>query len=135
MTSWTRVGVAVAALLLAGGIAACGSDEDEGAAEAQKVVEDIQSLREGEILIKGSKPRIYGPYDFERAGYDLRFEHGSGARLVVTLESERETERPPFQLVVDTTARTGTGQVTVHGKLYVHVRASRGAYTLRFTPR
>ena len=131
----TRITLVVLVALVLVGLVACGSDEDDGAAGAEEVFKDIKSLREGEILIKGSSSRVYGPYSFDRPAYDLNFEHASGGRLVVALASKRTSEQQPFQLVVDTAARRGTAPVTVRGRLYVDVRESEGEYVLRFTPR
>ena len=133
-------GALAAALLVGAGVVGCGSESDEGAAEAQEVVEDIQSLQEGEILIKGSSsPRAYGPYVFRRAGYNVRFEHGTDGdapgRLVVALGPKGISEQEPNQLVIDSTRAVGTELVAAHGRLYVHVREASRPYVLRFTPR
>jgi len=130
---------ALTAALVVGG-AGCGSDEDEGTAEAEQVLEDIQSLAEGEILIKGSRsPQVYGPYDFEKGGYGVRFEHGAGegspGRLVVRLSSQRDAEGETDEPTIDSTAARGTATVTAHGRLYVAVRDASDRYVIRFTPR
>lgn len=127
--------LAAAALLLA---AACGSSADaEGeGGEAQQVLKEIESLQEGEILIRGlAAPRVTGPYRFKPGGYVLRFEQTVDGRMLVALESHPNSRRDPYQRLVATSARSGSAQVGLSGMFYVHVIDAAGDYTLRFTPK
>jgi hypothetical protein len=129
--SWAA---AAAILLMAG----CGSSAEPESEEAQAVLEEIESLQEGEIVVRGiTTPRVTGPYTFKPGGYVLRFEQtGDGdQRIVVALESRPNSRRAPYQRLVDTTALSGSAQVGVSGRLYVHVFSAAGDYALRFTPK
>ncbi|MDQ3823194.1 MAG: hypothetical protein M3321_08135 [Actinomycetota bacterium] len=98
----------------------------------------LQSLEEGEIVVRGTTPRVYGPYAFARGGYVLQFDQpapSDATRLVVALESKPNSKSAPYQLLVDTEDRSGTRRVTLSGNLYVHVLTSTAGYELRFTPR
>lgn len=130
----------VAAVALVMGLAACGgSGSEEAAPDAQAVVEELKSLTKGEILIKGSSPRRYGPYVLEPGGYVLRFQQPSAGdasqRLVVALESRPGSTSKPYALVVDSEDRAGSRAVGMSGKLYVNVMDAGGAYELRLTPK
>ena len=133
--SFTAAAVAAAAALVAG----CGgSTRDDPGVEAEKVVEQLQSLERGEILIQGSSPRVYGPYSLEPGGYVLRFEQpgsGGATRIVVALESKPGSRAAPYQKLVDSQERSGTRRITMNGKLYVHVVAAEAEYELRLKPR
>jgi hypothetical protein len=54
---------------------------------------------------------------------------------VVVLESRPNSRRKPYQPLVDTSAPSGSAQVGVSGKLYVHVFSAAGEYVLRLTPK
>ena len=127
--------LAVAVALVASGCGASASEE-AGSSDAQKVVKELKSLRAGEIVIKGSSPRSYGPYVLEPGGYVLRFEHrnGDSAKIVVALESKPGSRAKPYALLVDSKERTGTRPVALSGRLYVHVVSAGAEYELRFTP-
>jgi hypothetical protein len=134
MRSVSASAVAALVMLLAAG---CGGGAESESDEAQRVLGEIQSLQAGEILIRGiATPRTTGPYTFKPGGYVLRFEQtGDGDRIVVALESRPNSQRDPYQRLVDAAARSGSAQVGVSGKLYVHVLSAAGDYTLRFTPK
>ena len=124
-------------LLLALGLGAgCGSDSEGSAEEAQEVVEQLKSLKKGEIFIQGvSAPRVVGPYVFKAGGYTLRFEQKPGTgRLTVAVESKPRSRAQPYQLLVDSERRAGTRSFSLSGKLYVHIVDARGEYVLRFRP-
>ena len=132
----------VAALLVAAAVAGgCGSSSDDVSGEAEKVVSQLDSLQEGEILIRGmSAPRILGPYVFKPGGYVVNFEQpGAGEseqkRLIVALESTPRSRSHPYQLLVDSGRGSGTKGVSMSGKLYVHIVRATGDYVLRFTPK
>lgn len=132
--------VASAAGLVIALTACGGSGTDTDGAEAERVLGDIKSLKEGEILIRGlTAPRVIGPYTFEPGGYVFRFEHaasdGGEDRMEVVLESRPNSRRDPYQPLVDTPARSGSAKVAVSGKLYVNVLSADGEYVLRFTPK
>lgn len=136
-TALTRAAVAACLLLAVGG---CGSGSDTDGTEAERVLGDIKSLKEGEILIRGmTAPRVLGPYTFEPGGYVLRFEHGASDdgndRIVVVLESRPNSRRKPYQRLVDAAAKSGSASVGVSGRLFVHVFSADGEYALRFTPK
>jgi hypothetical protein len=127
---------AVVVVAVAAGCGGSGSG-DAASPEAQEVVQELESLREGEIVIKGSSPREYGPYTLEPGGYVFRFEQqGDGpARIVVALESKPGSRAQPYALLVDSEEPTGTRRVALSGKLYVHVTRAEAEYELRFTPK
>ena len=131
---WASV-AAAAILALGAGCGGSGSDEAESP-DAQKVVQELESMREGEIVIKGSSPRAYGPYTLEPGGYVFRFEQESEgpARILVALESKRGSRTKPYELLVDSEAPSGRRRVGLSGKLYVHVMRADAEYELRFTP-
>lgn len=132
--------MAIALVLAAAAAGGCGSSSDDGSGEAAEVVEQLKSLKPGEILIQGmTAPRVAGPYDFKPGGYVLRFEQpgardGEQERLTVALESKPRSRAEPYQLLVDSSRRSGTEKVSLSGKLYVHVVRAPGDYVLRFTP-
>jgi hypothetical protein len=132
---------ALAAILVAGSLAAaCGSDSKssgDAARELDEIVALLESVKKGEIVIKGLRsPSFEGPYTFKRGGYVFRFERteGGDGQLVVSLESRRGSRREPYQALVDTSDRSGRMDVAVRGRLYVHI-VSDGPYLLRFTPK
>ena len=127
---------AAALAVLAAGCGGSGSSDSAGP-EAEEVVEELKSLRAGEIVIKGSSPRAYGPYTLERGGYVFRFEQQADgrARIVVALESKPGSRAQPYALLVDSEERSGTRPVALAGKLYVHVRSAEAEYELRLTPK
>ena len=133
-----RVAVAFVVALVSVGAIGCGSEKDDGSAEAREVIQEIESLRPGEILIKGSSaPRVYGPYDFRNGGYRVRFEHGrpeeTPRRLVVAVSQKPDgTAKQP---TIDSTSARGTATVTTHGRVYVAVREATAPYVIRFIPR
>lgn len=127
--------VVAAVLVFAPGCGGAGNDDASG--EAEEIVEQLQSLKKGEILIQGMSPRVYGPYALGSGGYVLHFEQaasGDPARLVVALESKPDSRAAPYQQLVDSKDQAGTRRVTMSGKLYVHVVAAEGRYELRLTP-
>ena len=121
---------------LATGCGGSGSSED-ASPEAQEVVKELESLSAGEIVIKGSSPRSYGPYTLQPGGYVFRFEQQADgpARIVVALESKPGTRAQPYALLADSEERSGTRRVALAGKLYVHVARAEAEYELRFTPK
>jgi hypothetical protein len=129
----------LAALVIAALAAGCGGSGSDDAAspEAQEVVQELESLREGEIVIKGSSAREYGPYTLEPGGYVFRFEQqvDSPARIVVALASKPGSRAQPYALLADSEERSGTRRVALSGKLYVHVARAEAEYELRFTPK
>ena len=134
-------GVAIALLVAVAAAGGCGSSSDDVSREAEKVVQQLDSLQRGEILIQGmTAPRVVGPYVFKPGGYVLRFEQ-PGAReseekgLIVALESKPGSRAQPYQLLVDSGRESGTKEVSVSGKLYVHILRAPGDYLLRFTPK
>ena len=140
MKAFHVAGTAIATLALVTSVGACGgSGSDAAAPDAEAVVQELKSLEKGEILIKGSSPRVYGPYVLQPGGYVLRFEQPTAGdtapRLVVALESRRGSRSKPYALVVDAEDRSGTRPVGMSGKLYVHVVNAEGAYELRLTPK
>ena len=128
----------VAVAVLAAVAAGCGGSGsgDTGSPEAQEVVQELESLREGEIVIKGSSPRAYGPYTLEPGGYVFSFEQqaDASARIVVALESKPGSRKQPYALLANSEERSGTRRVALSGKLYVHVLSAAAEYELRFTP-
>ena len=133
-----RAQTSVAAATLAMSLfAGCGgsSSSDAGGSDAQEVVKELESMKAGEILIKGSSPRVYGPYVLERGGYVLRFQQPASEALVIALESKPRSRAEPYELLVDSSDRSGTRPVALTGKVFVHVVAAEADYELRFTPR
>jgi hypothetical protein len=136
-----RCGVVIALLVAAAAAGGCGSSSDDGSGEAEKVVQQLGSLQRGEILIQGmTAPRVVGPYVFKPGGYVLHFEQpGAGEseeeRLIVALESTPGSRAQPYQLLVDSGSGSGRKEVSMSGKLYVHVVRAPGDYLLRFTPK
>jgi hypothetical protein len=114
----------------------CGSDSGNSDSEAQKVVQQLRSLKKGEILIQGtSAPRIVGPYDFKPGGYIFSFEQKPGdGKLSVALESKPRSHAQPYKLLVDSGQPAGSTPFALAGRLYVHIRDAGGEYILRFRP-
>jgi hypothetical protein len=133
-----RLAYVAAAVILAFG-AGCGGSgsSDAESPDAQEVVAELESLQEGEIVIKGSSPRAYGPYTLKPGGYVFRFEQQAEgpARILVALESKRGSRAEPYELLVDSEAPSGMHRVGLSGKLYVHVVRADAEYELRFTPK
>jgi hypothetical protein len=114
--------------------AGCGSSSEDTDGDAQAVLEELESLKPGERLIKSSRaPRFSGPYAFRRE-YVFHFRQAEAGRVTVALESQRGSRKRPYQLLVDADARSGTARVAVRGTLHVHVIRAAGPYVLRFTP-
>lgn len=136
MSARFAYGAAVVAAMLAA-LAGCGgSANDDAGAEAREVVRELRSLEEGEILIQGTSPRVYGPYSLAPGEYVLRFEQsGDAGTLVVALESKPGSQAAPYQRLVDSEERSGTRRVTMTGKVYVHVVTAEAEYELRLRPR
>jgi hypothetical protein len=136
MSLGARLGSVVLAVAI--GAVGCGGSgsDDTPSPEAQEVVEELQSLREGEIVIKGTSTRAYGPYKLKPGGYVLRFEQeaAGGAKLVVALESKPGTRTRPYAVLVDSAERSGTRPVALSGRLYVRVVSAEGEYELRLIP-
>ena len=137
----SRLGrAALAAAMLVALVSGCGGsgNDDDASSEAEAIVEQLKSLKEGEILIQGTSPRVYGPYSLAPGGYVLRFEQGAPGdpgRLVVALESKPDSQAAPYQQLVDSKDRSGTRRVTKSGKFYVHVVTAESPYELRLAPR
>ena len=122
-------------VLALGVVAGCGSGSDDSREEVAEVVEQLKSLKKGEMLVQGfSAPRVVGPYHFEPGGYVLSYTHEGDERLRVALEPKAQSTQPP-QLLVDSDQASGTKAVTLTGKLYVHIVDADGAYMLRFRPK
>ena len=120
-------------------VSGCGSDSPEEDAAATAVLEDLQGLREGEILIKGSRaPYVYGPYTANAGTYRLRYEHGEGqstaGRLVVAVQTSKSADDPSATTAIDSRRAMGSETVRIGAKLFVNVREARAPYVLRFTP-
>ena len=132
--------IVVLALTVLGGCGSSSSSED-GTGEAAEVAEQLKSLEKGEILIQGvSSPRTYGPYVFKEGGYVLHYEQpnakdGADEPLTVALQSKRDSRQQPYELVVDSPQHAGKKDMSLSGKLYVHVESSSGEYVLRFRPK
>lgn len=131
-----------AIVLSAIAVAGCGgsqpdaSSDDAPSEDARSVLENLESLGKGDIVISASSSRAFGPFTFGPGGYVLRFKRGgSDGRLSVTLESKPNSRMQPFQHVLDTTEASGSRSVNVSGKLYVRVVSTASSYELRFTPR
>jgi hypothetical protein len=143
---WRRVGPNLLAgfLALAGLGVGCGAKSDSSqqveAVNTTALLEQLRSVRKGEVLIIGKKPiRFGGPYLFRPGGYVFRFTQHAGDRgdqphLRVSLESRRGSRQKPYQLVVDTNRARGRAPVRISGRLFVHVVTSSPSYLLRFTP-
>jgi hypothetical protein len=127
------LGVVALAPLAAG----CGRSGAGSSPEAQQVIRNFKSLHPGEVLIQGMRhEKFSGPYAFKPGGYVMRFQqHGGSPQLTVSLESHRGSMKKPYQLIADTQQPAGRGQVTISGRLYVHVRSSADEYVLHFTPK
>jgi hypothetical protein len=118
-------------VLVAGGCG--GSDPDASPDDARSVLENLESLGKGEIVIQASSSRTFGPFTFQPGGYVFRFERTGRGRLTVTLElGPRQGQAVE---VIDTTAESGRRSVTASGKLRVRVTSTARSYELRFTPR
>ena len=129
--------LAVTAALVALVVGCGGSSNEDPSDEAQQVLEELQSLENGEILIQGTSPRVYGPYSLAPGGYVLRFEQrgaGDGTRLMIALESKPGSRAAPYQELVDSKDRSGTRSVTMSGKVFIHVVTAEAEYELRLTP-
>ena len=135
----TRLHACISAVVIALAAAGCGGSGSDGAAspDAQDVVKELGAMSPGEIVIRGSSPRAYGPYTLEPGGYVFRFEQQADgpARIQVALASKRGSRDEPYELLVDSEAPSGTRPVALAGKLYVHVVSADAEYELRFTPK
>jgi hypothetical protein len=136
MTRVAQVGLVAVAVAVAIGCGGSGSDNAQRP-EAQEVVEELQSLRKGEIVIKGTSPRAYGPYTLKPGGYVLTFEQEGAdpSRIVVALESKPGSRRKPYALVVNSTDRMGKRAVGITGRLYVRVVSAEAEYELHLLPK
>ena len=132
-TSTGLCGLAALAALAAG----CGGSSAGSSEEAQAVIRNFKSLKRGEFLIQGIRhEKFSGPYAFKPGGYVMQFQQDGGSpQLTVSLESNRGATTKPYQQVADTDQPAGRRQVTISGRLYVHVRSSAEGYVLRFTPK
>jgi hypothetical protein len=143
---WRRVGPSLLGgfLALAGVGVGCGA-KSGSSPQAEDVnttalLQQLRSVKKGEVLIIGKKPiRFGGPYSFRRGGYVFRYTQNAGDKggrphLRVSLESRRGSRQKPYQLVVDTNRRRGRAPVRISGRLFVHVVTSSPSYLLRFTP-
>jgi hypothetical protein len=120
------------AVAIAGG---CGSDSEDSSDEAQKIVQQLKSLRRGEIFIQGMSPRVVGPYDFKPGGYIFTFDQAArSGGLTVALESKPRSRAQPYQLLVKSARASGTRPISLSGRLYVHIVDASGTYVLRFRP-
>ena len=127
-----------AVVLLAALVGGCGGSNEDAGAEADEIVKNLKALKPGEILIQGQRrERFSGPYTLRRGGYVLQFRReGESGNLTVALESQRGSKRAPYQLLLaDSDQKAGRREVTLSGKLYVHVTSTADGYMLRFTPK
>jgi hypothetical protein len=128
----------LAVVSLSGLVGGCGGSNEDAGPEADEIVKNLKALKPGEILIQGQRrERFSGPYTLQRGGYVLRFQReGESGNLTVALESQRGSNQPPYQLLLaDSDQRAGRREVTLSGKLYVHVTSTAEGYVLRFTPK
>lgn len=128
----------LAIVSLAGFAGGCGGSSDDPGAEAQDVLQNLKSLKPGEIMIQGQRrEKFSGPYALRPGGYVMGFERvGERGNLTVLLESTRGSKQPPYQLLLaDSGQKTGRREVTLSGKVYVHVKSTADGYVLRFTPK
>ena len=119
-------------------VGGCGGSNEDTGAEADEIVKNLKALKPGEILIQGQRrEKFSGPYTLKRGGYVLRFQReGEDGNLTVALESQRGSKQPPYQLVLDDShQRTGSREVKLSGKLFVHITSTADGYQLRFTPK
>ncbi len=127
--------VLVPALLVGG----CGGSGDTSDGSASAILADLESLRPGEILIRGLRTRVAGPYELRPGGYVVSFEQPAGigdkGRLVVSLERRVDAPADPQRVLVDTRKSSGTAEVAMSGTVYVHIRNAGDSYVLRFTPK
>jgi hypothetical protein len=95
----------------------------------------------GTITVKGSGPEIFGPYNLKPGGYTFSFEQMpdnlgfNKTSLVVSLESKPNKYNEPYQLLCNTSKRTGSNQVVVSGKLWVDVSSSANDFLMTFVPK
>jgi hypothetical protein len=128
----------LAVVSLAGLVAGCGGSNGDAGAEADQIVKNLQALKPGEIMIQGQRrEKFSGPYTFRRGGYILSFERvGENGNLTISLESRRGSKQRPYQLLLaDSGQKAGRREVTLSGKLYVHITSTAEGYVLRFTPK
>ena len=127
----------LALVALVGLAAGCGGSGAGSSPEAQQVIKNFKSLKPGQFLIQGMRhEKFSGPYLFKPGGYVLQFrQHGGSPQLTVALESHRGSTKKPYQLLTDTDQAAGRAQVTISGRLYVHVRSSADEYVLHFSPK
>jgi hypothetical protein len=119
-------------------VGGCGGSNEDAGAEADEIVKNLKALKPGEILIQGQRrEKFSGPYTLKRGGYVLRFQReGESGKLTVALESRRGSNQPPYQLLLAySDQKAGSREVTLSGKLYVHITSTADGYVLRFTPK
>lgn len=119
-------------------VGGCGGSNEDAGAEANEIVKNIKALKPGEILIQGQRrEKFSGPYILRGGGYVLRFQReGEDGNLTVALESQRGSKQPPYQLLLDDSdQKAGRREVTLSGKLYVHITSTADGYVLRLTPK
>jgi hypothetical protein len=132
------VGAVVVLAALALVASGCGGSDGNEDAEAQAVISKLKSLKPGEILIQGQrKEKFSGPYTLRKGGYVLRFQRmGDEGSVTVSLESKKGSPQQPYELVLeDFDGPAAKRNVTLTGKVYVHVRSSADGYVVRLTPR
>jgi hypothetical protein len=116
------------------------------AAEASSSAAAASSANEqaaqGIITVEGNGPQVFGPFTFKPGGYSVSWEQGEDPALgfnetsfVVSVESKPGDYAQPYQLLSNTSTRTGNNQVTVSGSLYVDVSSSANPFRIVFTPK
>jgi hypothetical protein len=83
------------------------------------------------------KEKFSGPYTLRDGGYVLRFQRlGDEGRVTVSLESRKGSRQQPYELVLsDFDRQAARRNVTLTGRVYVHVQSSADGYLVRLTPR
>jgi hypothetical protein len=146
-----RIALALACLLVAGAVAACGGRSAAGGAPAPPAGATAEGVRPaladgprrpGEILVVGeASPATHGPYAFD-GRYTVRFEQIApedprldfGAEAAFVAAARRSAAGAGGVRLFRAAARTGRRSVTLHGRLYVDVSFGDFPYAIRFTP-
>jgi hypothetical protein len=95
------------------------------------------------VLHSTTVPQTFGPITFKPGGYRFRFSQAGNnggypwnqsTSFVVDVTSKPNTFNPPYELLVNASAKTGSKMMTVSGRLYVEVSSGDNAFVITFTP-
>ena|SRR5215218_1088706 len=148
-----RTALALACLLAAATVPACGGSGATGGGTPDRAAADAEAARPalaaaprraGEVVVVGeASPATHGPYAFDGryvvrfeqiAPEDPRLDFGEQTAFVATADRRAGEPGAGSVRLFRAAARTGRGAVTLRGRLYVDVAFGDFPYAIRFTP-